>query len=154
MEYTEALIGSNPITIRRRVGWGECDPATVVYTPRFCDYALSARDWFLREGLSVLDRPHPAHPGITYPMRAMAFDFNASLKADDIFDMVVTIENIGRRSFSLLVVASSVPEGGQAGARLFSVTMTCVCVDGARREVANLADELRCSLESYREKQP
>ena len=31
---SEALISRAPVIVRRRVKWGECDPAGVVYTPR------------------------------------------------------------------------------------------------------------------------
>ena len=38
----EYLLSERPLTVRRRVRWGECDPAGVVYTATFADYAISA----------------------------------------------------------------------------------------------------------------
>ncbi len=44
----ERLLCRSPVKVRRRVRWGECDPAQVVYTPRFADYLAAAYSWFAR----------------------------------------------------------------------------------------------------------
>ncbi len=38
MICTEAVLADTPFVVRRRVKWGECDPAGVVYTPSFSEY--------------------------------------------------------------------------------------------------------------------
>ncbi len=35
--------------VQRRVRWGECDPAEVVYTPQFAHYVVAAVDDFFQE---------------------------------------------------------------------------------------------------------
>ena len=151
IEYTEALIAQRPVTVRRRVAWGDCDPAAVVYTPRFCDYVVSARDWFMRAGLGILDRPHPARPAITYPMRAMSFDFGSRLKADDHFDMLIRVDNITRRTFTVAVEATHVDGASAGSGRVFTALLTSVCVDPGTGLASNLPDQLRASLERYRD---
>lgn len=105
-DATEYLISTHPLVVRRRVLWGECDPAGVVYTPRFADYAASARDFWFRHVLHHSDRPHPSRKQITFPMRAMQFDFRSMIAADDVFDMTVSLAEVRTRSFTLQIVAT------------------------------------------------
>jgi 4-hydroxybenzoyl-CoA thioesterase len=145
-EYGEALVGRDPISVRRRVLWGDCDPAGVVYTPRFADYVASARDWFLREGVGVVDRPHPSRQSITYPMRAMAFEFVSFLAADDLFDMTVEVGGLSRRTFTLDIAARHVDRDGLA----FSARLTSVCIDQAVGTSVALPEAVREAFERYR----
>ena len=46
MTYTEAVVSKQPFTVRRRVRFGDCDPAGVVYTVQFSEYVVSAMDLF------------------------------------------------------------------------------------------------------------
>lgn len=144
--YTEALIGRRPITVRRRVLWGECDPAAVVYTPRFADYAASARDWFMNEGLGFPDRPHPLRTGTIFPMRAMTFDFSGFLAADDLFDMVVTVADVSARTFTIEIAATRTD-----GVRAFTARLTSVAVDSETRRSVQLSPEFRDALDRYRD---
>ncbi|CAN5390583.1 thioesterase family protein [soil metagenome] len=144
IDFTEALLSKRPVTVRRRVLWGECDPAAVVYTPRFADYAASARDWFMREGLGFPDRPHPLRSGVIFPMRAMAFDFSGFLAADDLFDMVVGVTAISTRTFTVEIVASHL-----SGASAFVATLTSVAVDSGTRKSVAIPANIRDALTAY-----
>jgi len=144
-DFTEILLSRRPVTVRRRVLWGECDPAAVVYTPRFSDYFASARDWFLRAAVGVLDRPHPDRAGLSFPMRAFSFDFRSFLAADDIFDMTVGVSALSRRTFTLTVAAVH-----RSGRAVFDATGTSVCFDRETRSAVALPDELVEALERYR----
>lgn len=46
MIATEQVLSERPLVIRRRVKWGDCDPAGVVYTPMFSEYVISAAELF------------------------------------------------------------------------------------------------------------
>src|SRR5207244_7412645 len=46
MISTEHIIATRPLVIRRRVKWGDCDPAGVVYTVTFAEYVVSAAELF------------------------------------------------------------------------------------------------------------
>lgn len=147
-DCTEKLVATNPVTVRRRVLWGDCDPAAVVYTPRFSDYVASARDWFLRIGLGVLDRPHPSRSGLTYPMRALSFDFVSFLAADDLFEMTVAVTEIRTRTFSMEIAADH--EGARSG-RAFTANLTAICFDSGSRQAVPLTDAVRNALERYKD---
>lgn len=149
MEYTEALIETSPVRVRRRVAWGECDPAGIVYTPRFADYAMAGRDWFMRIGLGVLDRPHPARISTNYPMRAMSFDFMSPLAADDFFDMTVTVANISNRTFTVKIAATRVENGAATKIPAFTAVLTCVAMDSTTGQAIALPETTRTALEEY-----
>jgi len=149
LDFSEALISNFPVTIRRRVAGGDCDPAGIVYTPRFSDYAMSARDWFMRIGLGILDRPHPARTGIGYPMRAISFDFRSMLAADDLFDMATTVEAISNRTFTIKITATRVEDGSATDIPAFIVMLTGIAVDSADGQAVTLPDATREALEKY-----
>ena len=46
MTSTEYIVSELPLVVRRRVKWGECDPAGVVYTVSFSEYVISAAELF------------------------------------------------------------------------------------------------------------
>jgi 4-hydroxybenzoyl-CoA thioesterase len=80
MISTEHVISTIPFTIRRRVKWGDCDPAGLVYTVTFSEYVISAAELFygfLFEGTpqKVKDRH-----GFGTPTRALEFDFRKALE--------------------------------------------------------------------------
>lgn len=145
-DYTEALISRDPVIVRRKVLWGDCDPAGVVYTPRFADYVVTARDWFFREGLGLIDRPHPSRKMITYPMRALTFDFSGFLAADDFFDMTVSIADISRRTFTTAVTATHADRPEE---RCFIARLTAICFDQETGKSMPLPDSVRAKLESH-----
>ncbi len=144
--FFEKLVATQPVTVRRRILWGDCDPAAVVYTPRFGDYFAAARDWFLRAGIGVLDRPHPARGGISFPMRALAYDFQSFLAADDVMDMRVFVKHISARTFTIDVSALNLATGRVA----FVATGTQICFDRDSMTASALPAEIAEALEQYR----
>jgi len=146
-DCNERLVSRFPVVVRRRVAWGECDPAGVVYTPRFADYVVLARDWFTRSALGFVDRPHPSRQAITYPTKALAFEFASFLAADDVFDMTVEIAGVTRRTFTTRITARHVERSGIA----FLATLTSVCVDQALGTAIELPGDVRSGLKRYQE---
>lgn len=141
---TDALVGDDPIRIRRTVRWVECDPAGVVHTPRFLDYAVSAYEAFLGYLLGgPLHRAKAGH-GIDFPAKAAALEFQARLTVDDQFEMTVRCGAIRQRTFDILVEAVT-----DAGAPAFRATLTPICFDpDAARSVA-IPAAMRARLEAY-----
>lgn len=102
----ERLLSKSPVIVRRRVRWGECDPAKVVYTPRFADYLAAAYGWFSRiimADLLVADDGSR----LDTPMKAIALEFHHVLRPDDLFDMTVHVVEVRQRTFDLLIIARS-----------------------------------------------
>lgn len=140
-DATEYLLETCPLTVRRRVLWGECDPAGVVYTPRFAEYAASARDYWMRHIAGYADRPAPGIAQVVFPMRAMQFDFRGMLRPDDHFNMVVTLAEVRTRSFSLQIAATN-----ETGQDVFVAQLSHVAFDQAIDKAVTLPEPLAMRL--------
>jgi acyl-CoA thioesterase FadM len=144
-EFTERLFCREPVVVRRCVQWGECDPAGMVYSPRFADFAVSAYMWF--QGVVV--RPHLADPKLALPLKAMSFEFHKTLKPGDVFDMRVQVLALRRRTFDLTIEATA-----GDGERRFSARLTPIFIDQATFTSVPLPDSVRRALEAYRAAMP
>ena len=148
MTTIESVIALDPFTVRRTVRFGDCDPAGVVYTVRFSDYVVSAMDLFLS---ALLGGPYLARLGdVQTPLKALQFVFRAPLRPDDMFDMIVSVRAIRRRTFDL-AIAAQLPDGSP----IFDATVTpmCVTVGGERRSVA-IPEPLRSLLQHHHREEP
>ena len=138
---TEIVVGANPITIRRRVKCGECDPAGVVYMVNYSEYVVSAYEIFmtvlLTEGFVKARARHA---------KAFTIEFYASLRPDDDFLMTVEIVGIRAKTFDISVRGRS-PERHD----LFLAKLTPIAVDPAKRTAALLPRAMVRKLSRYRE---
>ena len=142
-DATEWLVSTDPLIVRRRVAWGECDPAGVVYTPRFAEYVVSAQDYWFRHALGHMDRPHPLRQQIVFPMRAMHFDFTGMIAPDEYFDMHVRLSEIRNRSLTLAI--NAVHERGHP---VFTALLTKVAFDQKSGSAIAIPQPLRERLAS------
>jgi acyl-CoA thioester hydrolase len=140
----EAVTSRRPVTIRRRVRWGECDPAGVVYTPRFADYAVSAMEHFIASLVGDPPQARLLEMRLGLPMKGMAFEFRRSLLSEQDFDMIVRVSAMRIRTFDLQVEGRSLD-----GESLFLVTMSPICVEPVARKSLAIPAELRQLLEDY-----
>jgi acyl-CoA thioesterase FadM len=142
---TEHVIRTAPLVIRRRVKWGDCDPAGVVYTVTFAEYVISAAELFY--GLIFDTTPQRAKDefGFGTPTKALAFDFRSSLRPDDEFDMTVTVSDIRTRTY-VLHIAATTPSGSE----VFHADLTPICVARGERRSIVIPDTFRKALERYR----
>jgi len=98
-----------------RVGWGDCDPAAIVYTARIPAWSLEALDaWWEAHldgnGWYQLNLDH----GIGSPFVHMSFDFTAPITARHRLMCEVTPVRMGSSSFEFRV------DGRQEGRQCFS----------------------------------
>ncbi|MDC6085267.1 acyl-CoA thioesterase [Burkholderia cenocepacia] len=140
----EYLLGERPLTVRRRVKWGECDPAGAVYTATFADYVICAAELFY--GALLADTPQRAKRALGFgtPSRALSFDFIGSLRPDDEFDMTVQVADVRHRSYVLDIVART-PQG----AAVFNARLTPVCVAHDERRSIDIPPAFREALLDY-----
>ena len=140
----ERLISRAPVVVRRRVLWGDCDPAQVVYTPRFADYGASAVQWFWRVVLGA-ERPELVSEGLITPIKHMTFTFEHVLKPGDLFDMTVYLSAIRNRTFDLLIDAR-----GRDGSPRFAASFTPILVSTQSYVSKPIPPSVREALETYR----
>ncbi|MHC8946233.1 acyl-CoA thioester hydrolase [Advenella incenata] len=143
MISTEYVVNEAPFVIRRRVKWGDCDPAGVVYTVTFSEYVISAAELFYGHLLGGTPQRVKDEHGFGTPTRALAFDFRASLWPDEEFDMAVYVENIGQRTYTLHIA------GSVRGQAAFDARLTPICVARGERRAIALPDILRDALLGY-----
>jgi acyl-CoA thioester hydrolase len=142
---TEYVLSTNPFTVRRRVKFGECDPAGVAYTVVFSEYVISAAELFY--GFLFGSTPQRVRDQLNFatPTRALEFDFRRGLWPDDEFDMSVAVADI-RRSTYVLEVTARTP----AGAVVFSARLTPICIVLDQRRAIAIPEPFRAALERYR----
>lgn len=143
MISTESVVNETPFIIRRRVKWGDCDPAGVVYTVTFGEYVISAAELFYGRLLGTTPQRAKDQHGFGTPTRALSFDFRASLWPDDEFDMTIHVENISERTY-ILHIAGSV-HGNPA----FDARLTPVCVARSERRSIAIPGVMRQALIDY-----
>ena len=146
LDITEQVLELAPFRVRRRVKWGECDPAGVVYTARFCEYVISAFELFMRHLLGSGFQGAKDEHGFGTPCKALSLEFFASLRPDEEFEMTVLLAEIRNRTFDLEVLGRDLE-----GKDLFRARMTPITIKrGDRSRAIELPAMLRERLEAYR----
>lgn len=112
-------------TLRQKVLFKHCDPAGIVFFPRYAEMVNDAVEALFDE---ALDWPFQVmHPDAGVPTAAIAMQFSAPSRHGDVLDLTITIQRIGRSSLTLQTVALC---GEQTR---FTADQTIVCIDGAGR---------------------
>lgn len=145
-EPVEYLLSSAPVVVRRKARWGECDPAGVVYTPRFADYAISAFEYFIAELVGYPAQQAMIDEGFGLPMKAMSSEFHFSIWPDQYFDMTVRVGSMRTRTFDLVVTAQSLEHRP-----LFTTVLSPICIAPDKRASIPIPVRFRQRLESYRD---
>jgi len=143
---TEWVISTTPFVVRRRVKWGDCDPAGVVYTVTFSEYVLSAAELFYERLFGTTPQRAKEEQGFGTPSRALSFDFRRSLRPDEEFDMTVEVGAIGTRTYRLDVTGRTAD-----GSVAFIAQLTPVCIARDERRAIDVPAALRTALERYAE---
>jgi acyl-CoA thioesterase FadM len=143
MDAVEYIASRQPFVVRRRVRWGECDPAGVVYTGRFTDYLLSAVLLFMDHLMDGPSAQYRAAQGIETPCKGMSLVFQSALWPGDVFDMRVRVGEIRDSSFDLLVAATR-PDG----APVFEGRFSPICIPVTERRSIPIPADLRSRLET------
>ena len=142
---TEQIIDMAPLTVRRRVKWGECDPAGVVYTVNYSEYVASAFELFMATLLGGPLQTMKQRYGLATPARALTLEFLAPLRPDDEFIMTVTVVDVRVRSFDLAFDAHSVE-----GVETFRAKLAAIAVAPSTRKAVPIPDVLRRTLDQYK----
>jgi acyl-CoA thioesterase FadM len=129
-------------TTGRVVLFGDCDAGGAVYTPRISDFVIEAALEFLSFALGAPAARAIMAMGVLPPARVLSIEFLHPMTWDERIEIEVTVLAIGRRSFSLAIVARNA-----AGADAFRAMLTQVCICSRTRRPVALPGELRMALE-------
>jgi len=128
-----------PFTVARTIRFQHCDPAGIVFYPRWFEMMnASVEDW-----MASMDRPFdkmhgPDAHGV--PMAGLSIDFKAPARLGEVIDFVITPQHIGRSSARLRIVAS----GG--GVVRFDCTATIVWLSLGTMKTDPWPDDLRDNM--------
>lgn len=131
----------SPFVIRRRIRFGDCDPAGVIYTPRLSYLIVEAVLDFIATRLGGPAERRIMEMGILPPARSLSIEFLLPLRWDDEIDISVEVAEM--RS-SAIVFSITGCNGDRATA--FSAVLTQVCVSSDTRKPTPIPDALRNAL--------
>lgn len=138
---TEAVVSLSPFVVRRRVAFGDCDPAGIVYTPRYGDYIAGAFFLFLDSRFAPSFVARLGALGIVPPARRVEMDLLRPLAPGDVLDITVTVADVGRSSYTLQAHGAT-PDGHA----VLEATTTMVTVSHETRRPVSVPDALREAL--------
>jgi acyl-CoA thioesterase FadM len=124
------------------VRWGECDPAGVVFTPRFADFVVEAHLAFFEHlfGAPTYELLKPMD--LALPAKAISIEFKHSLWPDQLFEMSAEVAAIRTRTYELAVVGTALD-----GIDAFSGNLTLICLNRSLRKSQPLPEFIREKLE-------
>ena len=127
----------------RVVEFGDTDMAGIVHFTRFFSWMESAEQAFLRSlGLSVAMEWEGDKIG--FPRVSASCDFLRPVRFEDVLDVVVTVEKIGRAS---VTYGFEFFKGAEAVARGRTAAVCCRVGPGQPLEALPIPDGIRAKLE-------
>jgi 4-hydroxybenzoyl-CoA thioesterase len=93
---------ANFLTVRVQVGWGDCDPAGIVFYPRFYAWMDNVSHVLAREmGIPREAMIAPGAELLGFPVVGTQAQYVAPARIDDLLEVRTRVARIGRTSLSL-----------------------------------------------------
>jgi acyl-CoA thioester hydrolase len=127
----------------QRVGFSETDAQGVVYYGRYMPYFDLARTEYHRH----LGRPELG--AADFAMRASTVEYHAPARFDDLLEVFVRVQAIGRTSITYDHAAYRVEENGGDGTLMATAQQTLVLIDLAERRPVAVPDEFRGMIAAF-----
>lgn len=105
-----------PFRYRRRVGFGECDPARIFFAPRAFDYAVEAVEAWFEAALGTSWATLVSRDGREARVLAAECEYERPLVEGDEIDVVVEVVGVGLDTFTTSAVATP-SRGGEPSFR-------------------------------------
>lgn len=126
-----------PFIIRRRVRFGDCDPAGVIYAPRSAYFVVEAVLDFLSERLGGPAERRILEMGILPPARALAIEFLKPLAWDNEVEIHVSVLEFRTHAIRFSVVGYVNDE------KALVAELTQVCLSPQTRRPVEIPGTLR-----------
>jgi 4-hydroxybenzoyl-CoA thioesterase len=102
------------LSVRVSVSWGDCDPAGIVFYPRFYAWMDSASHVLAREmGIPRAAMLPPRGDMVGFPIVGAQAQFIAPARMDDTLEVRTRVARVGRTSFSLSHQVVRLEPGGR-----------------------------------------
>lgn len=90
------------LSVRVQVGWGDCDPAGIVFYPRFYAWMDTVSHVLAREmGIAREAMLPPASDLLGFPVVGTEAQYTAPARMDDVLEVRTWVARVGRTSLSL-----------------------------------------------------
>jgi acyl-CoA thioesterase FadM len=129
---------------RRLILWGDCDPAAIVYTPRFLDYTLEAIDAWMTKILGINWYAMNTKLGIGGPIVHASLDFSSPAKGGERLDIAVDLAKATRSALTFAVTGSVAPKR-----KIYVAKVVVVIIDGKRFKSIDLPPQFRRRIDAY-----
>jgi acyl-CoA thioester hydrolase len=126
-----------------RVGFSDTDAQAVVYYGRYMPYFDLARTEYHRH----LGRPELG--GADFAMRASTVEYHAPARFDDLLEVFVRIERIGRTSITYAHAAYRVDDDGDGDLLMATSKQTLVLIDLDERRPVAVPDAFRERISAF-----
>lgn len=147
----EEVVGTAPLTVRRRIAWADCDPAGVVHTGRFPDFVLSAATLFRTFLFGAAWHDRYRADGVGSPAKALSLIFQSSLWPGDSIDIAVFVGSVRTRTVDLMLQALRTDDR----CPVFLARLTSICVAAEDRRVSTpLPEAYRRAFVDYAGRHP
>lgn len=134
-----------PVVYRRRVRWGEGDPAHIAYTVRFLDFVMEAIEEWFREVLGVDWYELNLDLGMGSPVVHLELDFSAPVKPGDVLEIPVLVQRLGGSSITFELRARLAADASER----FRALMVHSLVDNQRMKAIPFPPDFRARIENY-----
>jgi 4-hydroxybenzoyl-CoA thioesterase len=135
---------SRPPTHSAQISFGECDPAGIMFAPRYFELYGRAIEAFYTKSLDLDHRDIVQTRRIGLAYVSLSSQYFRSISYGDIIDIYVSVGRIGKSSFAL---ALHMFHGAHEVARGRTVN---VATDLHTMRAAPLPDDVRQALEAYK----
>ena len=135
----------SPYVDRRLVLWRDCDPAQIIYTPRFLDFVAEAVEGGFRHVFGVDWYGFRDSRDLRLPAVHTSLDFSLPVRSGGELSLIVLVDNVGRSSLPFKVI-------GRLGEReAFQATWVMSILDAADDRPTSIPDDIRERVRSYQQ---
>jgi acyl-CoA thioesterase FadM len=138
-------LSTEPFSYRRRIAFGECDPARIYYAPRAVDYAVEAVEAWYESVLGVTWADLVVRHGLEATFARVDCEYMRPLVAGQVIQ--VRLRVVGTDRTKILFRASG---EGDSDEPYFQALLTTCLVERKRSAPIPIPSEYRERIESYR----
>jgi 4-hydroxybenzoyl-CoA thioesterase len=144
MNNTQASSPGMPFVTETLVRFGDCDPAGIVFYPRYFEMINNVVEDWCANGLHMSLRELIMERGLGLPTVHIETDFVAPSKLGDVLRAELLVEKLGGASINLAIRLSAQDGGERVRTRLVLVLM-----DGKKMCAIPIPDSLRAGIARY-----
>ena len=137
---------SSPFVTRRRILWGDSDPAGILYTPRVFHYALETIEEWLIEMFGHTSMTLRDDLKIDTPTVKMCCEFMYPMRTSEYIDISLEIKKLGRASLNYVFDGYDTKKN-----HCFQIDQVVCFVDANSFEAIPILPEFRKKIEAYQQ---